>query len=592
MDRAGWSGPEPGARRLNGPQTTGRDYRDLSEPEYRVIAERDVAATMRDGGRLLADVYRPESPARFPALVAASCYPRQIQDLGAPSGFIEAGATDFFVPRGYVHVIANVRGTGQSDGSFGLFDAQERRDLHDLVEWAAAQPWCDGRVGMVGISYFAAAQVGAAVEHPPHLRAIFPVALSADLYGVTRHHGLLNADFISAWIFAVGLAAHHDAGLWRGTLFDLARRVLAVPSVHARVGQANGEGALATLRSALRGRYDAEPWDRLWERAAVEHPLRDAFWDERSVLPALGSITVPTYLGCDWDNVPMHLPGTFEAWRAMRGRPDVRMGLLPPRGLSWPWESLHVEALAWFDHWLKDRDTGVTDGPPIRYWLTGAEGWRTADDWPPPESTLAPWRLDPHGVLTPADGPAPEDASGSRAEGRSFLRLTGTTRRPPHVHPPTLPSWLSWDSARLGRHLDVVGDLELQLVATVTDLDAAWIVVLQDVAPDGTAVDVTAGHLRAALRAVDEAASTPGAPVLPCRTAEAVPPGEPVGYRIPLVPVAHRFRAGHRLRLVVAGDDEDPAVPAPLGMRHAGVGGSVTQTVHPVSTLLLPVLEG
>jgi uncharacterized protein len=120
---ARWSGTEPGARRLNGPQTTGRDYRDLSVPEFRVIAERDVVATMREGAHLLTDVYRPESPGRFPALVAASCYPRQIQDLGAPSGFIEAGATDFFVPRGYVHVIANVRGTGQSDGSFGLFDA-------------------------------------------------------------------------------------------------------------------------------------------------------------------------------------------------------------------------------------------------------------------------------------------------------------------------------------------------------------------------------------------------------------------------------------------------------------------------------------
>lgn len=584
------SGTEPGQRRLNGPQTTGREYRDLSVPEFRVIAERDVVATMRDGTRLLTDVHRPESPDRFPALVAASCYPRQIQDLGAPSGFIEAGATDFFVPRGYVHVIANVRGTGQSDGTFGMFDAQERRDLHDLVEWAAAQPWCDGRVGMVGISYFASAQVGAAVEQPPHLRAIFPLALSPDLYGVTHHHGLLNAEFVSAWIYAVALAAHHDAALWRGTLFDLARRVLAVPAVHARTAHANGEAALATLRSALRGRYDAEPWDRLWAQAAVEHPLRDAFWDERSVLPALGSVTVPTYLGCDWDNVPMHLPGTFEAWRALRHRPDVRMGLLPPHGLSWPWESLHVEALAWFDHWLKDRDTGITEGPPVRYWLPGAEAWRTADDWPPPEAELQPWRLRADGTLSPVADPVVEDAAGRRAEGRSFLRITGTTRRPPHVHPPTIPSWLTWDSPRLEHPLDVVGDLELRLVATLTDVDAAWIVVLQDVAEDGTVADVTAGHLRAALRAVDETASRPGAPVVPCRTAEAVPPGDAVGYRIPLVPVAHRFRPGHRLRLVVAGDDEDPAVPAPLGMRHASRGGSARHTVHAVSELLLPVL--
>ena len=91
-------------------------------------------------------------------------------------GFIEAGATDFWVPRGYVHVIANLRGTGGSGGTFGFFDGQERHDMYDLVEWAAAQPWCDGNVGMIGISYFAMTQLEAAVERPPHLKAIFPVA--------------------------------------------------------------------------------------------------------------------------------------------------------------------------------------------------------------------------------------------------------------------------------------------------------------------------------------------------------------------------------------------------------------------------------
>jgi predicted acyl esterase len=100
----------------------------------------DVAVPMRDGIALLADVHRPAEPGRYPLLVAASPYPRQIQDLGAPAGFIEAGASDFFVPRGYVHVIANCRGTSGSGGTFGFFDSQERRDMHDLVEWAGQQP--------------------------------------------------------------------------------------------------------------------------------------------------------------------------------------------------------------------------------------------------------------------------------------------------------------------------------------------------------------------------------------------------------------------------------------------------------------------
>src|SRR6185436_10904316 len=91
----------------------------LSEPEFDMRHDNNVAITMRDGTALMADVHRPNSGGRFPALIAASPYPRQIQDLGAPMGFIEAGATDFWVPRGYVHVIANLRGTGTPRASTG-----------------------------------------------------------------------------------------------------------------------------------------------------------------------------------------------------------------------------------------------------------------------------------------------------------------------------------------------------------------------------------------------------------------------------------------------------------------------------------------
>ena len=137
------SGIEPGQRRLNGPQTTGREYRNLSQPAHAMAHDDDIAVPMRDGVTLMADVHRPVGPGQYPVLVAASPYPRQIQNLGAPAGFIEAGATDFFVPRGYVHVIANCRGTSGSGGTFGFFDSQERHDMHDLVEWAGEQAWSD-----------------------------------------------------------------------------------------------------------------------------------------------------------------------------------------------------------------------------------------------------------------------------------------------------------------------------------------------------------------------------------------------------------------------------------------------------------------
>ena len=112
MTKSPVSGTEHGQRQLNGPQTTGREYRNLSQPQFEFVRDDDVAARMRDGIELMVDVYRPTTPGRYPVLIAASPYPRQIQNIGAPLGFVEAGQSDFFVPRGYVHVIANLRGTG------------------------------------------------------------------------------------------------------------------------------------------------------------------------------------------------------------------------------------------------------------------------------------------------------------------------------------------------------------------------------------------------------------------------------------------------------------------------------------------------
>jgi predicted acyl esterase len=148
---------------------------------------------------------------------------------------------------------------------------------------------------------------------------------------------------------------------------------------------------------------------------------------------------------------------------------------------------------------------------------------------------------------------------------------------------------LEWTTAPLVDQLDIAGDLELEIHATATAIDTAWIVTLQDVAPDGSTVDVTAGYLRASLRGIDDERSVPGAPVLPCRTSEAVAIDEPTVYRVPLVANARRFDVGHSLRILVAGDDQDTSVPAIMGFRHASVGTSSLNTIYSTSRLLLPV---
>jgi uncharacterized protein len=567
-------------RRLNGPQTTGRDYRNLSEPQYHTRRDNNVAISMRDGTTLMADVHRPNTDGRFPALLAASPYPRQIQDLGAPAGFIEAGATDFWVPRGYVHVIANLRGTGGSGGTFGFFDTQERRDMHDLVEWVAAQPWCDGNVGMLGISYFAMTQLEAAVERPPHLKAIFPVAATVDLYEAATHHGLFSSTFLTPFLSMVGLTADRSDKFWRSAPVGLLRRVLGTPRLHRKFGRMNGEAAITVARPLRKLSYSPRPWDALWLEMAVKRPARDDWWDERNLLPLLKNIDIPVYLGCDWENVPLHLLSTFAAWKVLAHNPNVRMGMLGQYGLTWPWESLHAEALAWYDHWLKGRDTGILDGPAIRYFLPGADEWHTAESWPPTGSHRE-FALRADGVLGDDEG---------EPGGRDYMVLgAGLNRAKPSAVDP--PSMLTWTSEPLASALDVVGDIELRLVAATTTIDAAWIVTLQDVAPDGAVAEVTAGWLRASLREVDEAASVDGAPVVPCRNAQAVPIGEDVEYRIPLVPNARRFNVGHRVRLTLTSDDQDPATPAIMNFRHASVGTSSLNTIRSSSRLLLPVVS-
>jgi predicted acyl esterase len=543
-----------------------------------MVQDNDIPVPMRDGVTLLADVHRPAEPGRYPVLVAASPYPRQIQNLGAPAGFIEAGASDFFVPRGYVHVIANCRGTGGSGGTFGFFDSQERRDMHNLVEWAAEQRWSNGNVGMIGISYFAGTQIEAAVERPPHLKAIMPVAGTFDLYESGTHHGLMSSGFVTPFLFMIGMTSGHTNKLWRSKLMEAVQTLLLTPGIHKKFEMANGEAAIAGLRVLLKLHHEPHPWDDLWRAIAAEHPFRDDWWEDRNLLPLLGHVEVPVYMGCDWQNVPLHLPHTFTALERLTNSKHVQVAMMGEHGLSWPWESLHIEALAWFDHWLKEQDTGILEGPPFRYVLPEADGWHTSDGWPIGGTSYRSYALRADGRLSEEEG---------EAGSRTYMNLGGGLNRP-RASETDPPGFLQWTTPPLSHDLDMIGPIELQLDVACTAPDTAFITVLQDVDENEKAVNVTAGYLRSGLRAVDEGTSKPGAPVLPCRTFEALPIGEKVSYRIPLVPNARRFRAGHKIRLYLTTDDQNAEKPAPLEFRHASIGTSSFNTVLASSRLFLP----
>ena len=233
-------------------------------------------------------------------------------------------------------VVDEVRGTGGSGGTFGFFDGQERRDMHDLVEWAAAQPWSNGEVGMIGISYFAGTQMEAAVERPPHLKAIMPIAGTFDLYDSATHHGLMSSGFITPFLYMIGMTSGHTNKLWRSKLIGAVRAMLLTPAIHKKFEHANGEAAIAGLKMLLKLHHDPHPWDDLWPAIAAEHPLRDARWEDRNLLPLLDRIEVPVYIGCDWQNVPLHLPHTFTAWEKLTNSKHVQVAMMGEHGLAWP----------------------------------------------------------------------------------------------------------------------------------------------------------------------------------------------------------------------------------------------------------------
>jgi putative CocE/NonD family hydrolase len=179
---------------------------------FNLVIDKDIYVEMPDGVRLCVDVYRPDAPGKFPALLAMGPYGKELQTLNATfppqplyrsplwDGNIEAGDSREIVSRGYVHVIADIRGTGKSEGEYIAFSPQEGKDGYQLVEWIAQQPWCNGNVGMLGYSYYAMTALKTAINQPPHLKAIFVSHIHVDIYrGLAYEGGVLRLFLYGLW---------------------------------------------------------------------------------------------------------------------------------------------------------------------------------------------------------------------------------------------------------------------------------------------------------------------------------------------------------------------------------------------------------
>ncbi|MFZ0530209.1 MAG: CocE/NonD family hydrolase, partial [Propionicimonas sp.] len=292
-----------------------------------ITVRKNLRVPMRDGVQLAADAYHGVDEQPRPALVALSPYGKELQALALtmppqqrPSpmwdGCIEAGDIARVVAEGYVHVIGDLRGSGDSEGEhIGNYNAggvSLGQDAYDFIEWVAAQPWCDGNVGMIGISYFGSMQVLAAAERPPHLKAIFVSGGHYDFYETTYHGGIM-------WFMprAAREGRGGDSG-WAFTDRVKSRMIETFPpqELKARVAARLADPDVAAwpnLVHVLHYPVHHEAWFDI-----VMNELDGDWYEERNPITLAPTIDIPVYLeinqGRGWT-----VDGTIELYQALKG---------------------------------------------------------------------------------------------------------------------------------------------------------------------------------------------------------------------------------------------------------------------------------
>lgn len=531
-----------------------------SRPRYAVVAEPDTRIPVDDGTVLVGDVYRPRTDEPQPALLGWSPYNKDLMPTGVPAPFNEPGDVTRLASRGYPVAVVNARGTGRSGGTLPprMFDESEIADLRAVIGWIAGQPWCDGRVAMTGMSYFAISQLVAAGHRMPGLAAIAPFGSATDLYRMlVYHNGTLTSGFMGRYIAINGAAQ-------RARLPAPVRNALGYV-VGTRPAQAVVRRVMARALPRMTRRLPVpEPWLARWRAYALDAPLDGPSYRDASAWPLLPGIDIPVLLGTEWSMVGLHLFGTFEAWHRVPGPKRMFIG---PRWSRWPFLRYQEEILAYYDHVLRGVDNGFDTLPAVRYWLHGAERWEGAADWPVPGAR--PWRL---------------AVSGDRLAARPGSAGQWWAAIPPGVEYPGAfdRHVVRYDTEPLAADTEIVGPAHLTLRVSSTALDTHVQARLSDLAPDGTMSVVSVGWLLASHRAVDGDRSTVTEIVHDHTHAEPLPPGEPVVLRFSLTPFAQLVRAGHRLVLELGSDPHRLAPPADdyvyFGM--AGPPYPARNTVH------------
>jgi putative CocE/NonD family hydrolase len=543
---------------------------------YRVAIHHGVSVLMRDGVKLVADIYQPETEGKFPVLLQRTPYNR----AGG------AGSAAAMAAHGYVVIIQDTRGRFDSEGEFCPF-RYESQDGYDTVEWAASLPYANGKVGMFGGSYVGATQMLAAISSPPHLVAVQPYVTASEYYdGWTYQNGALMQWFASSWSsgLAVDTLRRKASGLedpksWVAQLPVDSYRMLELPPV----------SALA-------------PYFLDW----VAHERDDDYWRPWKISGHYATMNVKALHAGGWHDI--FLKGTIQNYAGMRSASPARAD---QRLLLGPWAHADTSPegkigdvtfgknavldtdgtiLRWYDYALKGVRNEYATGAPVRIFIMGENAWRDEREFPLARTRYTSYYLRKGALAADAPAAAEPEAyeydpanpvptiGGRLCCGNNQLPPGPADQRPNEGRPDVL----IFSTPPLVKDVEATGWVKATIYASSSAVDTDFTALLADVEPSGYARFLTDGIVRARYRNSTE-------------RAEPIEPGKIYEYSIDLWATSNLFKAGHRIRLYVSSSNfprfnRNLNTGEPIAGSARRVKASQRIDAQHPSALLLPVI--
>ena len=553
----------------------------MSQPkEHGMIVEKDVKIPLRDGGYLYADIFRPDTATeKFPAIANITVYnkdklwipPADLEEEANPYMNWEAANPLWWVPRGYVCVRIDSRGTGKSPGRCEPSSYQESVDFYDCIEWLAKQDWCSGNLGTLGISYHAACQWRLANLNPPSLKAIIPWEGRADQYRDQAYHGgIFSMGFLGNWV--------------------------------------NQHMARHLLGRTRKYNPDSFSPDMLWQY--LTHDLDSEWW--RMCSARWDEIKVPVYTVGNWGGWGLYLRGNTEAYLCAASKQKKLRIHTGDHFRPFHSNEGKVDQLRFFDYWLKGMQNGIMDEPPIKLEIrTGGSkkpyAFRFENEWPLARTQWTKMYFSIEKERSPEE---------THTEGRLVSKPMATARKISYSGsnpnkagigsgssaPGIGRSGVSFVTDPMLKDTEITGPLMANVWVSSTAEDMDVMVTLRNIDPDGNEVFelgqqgqpvvLTKGWLRASHRKLDTAKSLPYRPYHAHNERLWLEPDVPVECQIEIISTCIVLKKGHQLRVDIHA--QDSAGSGNFTHFHADYNEEAFHTFHAGgnmnSYLLLPII--